>query len=323
MYSGLSVDSLLLGLVFAFVMDSLFADPSNRFHPVAHLGRYIAYLEHLLNKKGIAPFYSICLGGLLTLLVVCTSFGGAYLIMYFLMPSGVVAEGIVSGIFLFLSMAPQTLYRHAMRVLQALRRNDIGSARHYLSWIVGRDTKALGQDEIIRGVVETVAEGLLDGVLSPLFYFFLLGPIGAVVYRSINTMDSMLGHKEDKYLFFGRIPARLDDIFNFIPARIGAVLIVISAMLLGCDAKRAWHIWQRDGKRHPSPNSGHLEAAMAGALCVQLGGVNYYQGVPHDRETLGDKIESLKLFHILVSLRIMYVATGLMTVLGVFVLLSI
>ena len=182
------------------------------------------------------------------------------------------------------------------------------SARKRLSWIVGRDTENLDESEIARGTVETIAENTTDGVISPLFWFLLLGPVGAAFYRAGNTMDSMLGYKNDRYLFFGRFAARLDDVLNYIPARITFVLFVAAAALLRQDWKNAEKIGLRDAPKHPSPNGGYAEATVAGAMHVQLGGYNYYEGKPEFREYMGDPDTPLKAEHIKTSIYMMYAA---------------
>ena len=191
-------------------------------------------------------------------------------------------------------VASRDLDVEAGRVIGALERNNPEEARKRLSWIVGRDTAALDEPEMVRATVETVAENLSDGVIAPLFYLAIAGPVGMAVYKAINTLDSMVGHRNERYQEFGWASARIDDIANFIPSRLTAVLIWIAALLPGFNASRALRITLRDGGSQPSPNSGYPEAAFAGALGVQLGGVNYYQGVPSVKAVMGDAVVPLE-----------------------------
>ena len=183
------------------------------------------------------------------------------------------------------TLATRSLLDESGAVLDALECGDLETARHGLSMIVGRDTDSLDEPQILRAVIETVAESLCDGVIAPLFYLAIGGAPLALAYKAVNTLDSMIGHREAPYLYFGRTAARLDDAANFLPARITALAIVAAAV--PTDVHRAWTVFQRDGGKHPSPNAGQSEAAMAGALGVRLGGLNYYQGVPSPKPLLG------------------------------------
>lgn len=190
-------------------------------------------------------------------------------------------------------LALRGLDLEAARVVRELRRNDLEAARHMLSRIVGRDTEHLDESEILRATVETVAENLNDAVVAPLFYLAIAGPAGMAAYKAINTLDSMVGYRNDRYLDFGWASARVDDAANYVPARLSAVLVWIAALLLRYDPLRSFRVTVRDARRQPSPNSGYPEAAMAGALGIRLGGLNYYGGVPSRKEHLGDPVRPL------------------------------
>ena len=190
-------------------------------------------------------------------------------------------------------LAARDLDLQAGRVIRSLEHSNLLQARHNLSLIVGRDTATLNEPEIVRAVFETVAENLSDGVIAPLFYLALGGPLGMAIYKAINTLDSMVGHKNDRYLNFGWFSARADDIANFIPSRLTALAICTAALLPGFSARRALRVTLRDGYTQPSPNAGYPEAAFAGALGVQLGGLNFYQGHPSPKAFLGDPIVPL------------------------------
>ena len=182
-------------------------------------------------------------------------------------------------------------------------------ARFKVGWIVGRDTQRLDEREVTRATVETVAENIVDGIISPLVYFAIGGAPLAFLYRAVNTLDSMVGYKNDKYLYFGRVAARVDDVFNYVPARLTGVLLVIAAFLLGYNAKGAAKMIWRDAAKHPSPNSGIAEAGVAGALGVRLGGLNYYGGVASQRAYMGDEVNRLSAVYIQKTVYMMYVAT--------------
>ncbi|HJU04347.1 MAG TPA: adenosylcobinamide-phosphate synthase CbiB, partial [Nitrospiraceae bacterium] len=190
-------------------------------------------------------------------------------------------------------------------------------ARQAVSRIVGRDTDHLSEPEVVRATVETIAESTSDGVIAPLVYLVVGGPPLALAYKAINTLDSMIGHHDDRYRDFGWASARLDDAVNWLPARLTAVLFVVAAGLYTRTMRQAWHIMQRDGAKHPSPNSGRPEAAMAGALGVQLGGTNFYGGHRSVRSHLGDRIRSLNPVHITAALRLMAVASFMAVMLAV------
>ena len=182
-------------------------------------------------------------------------------------------------------------------------------ARFKVGWIVGRDTDNLTEGEATRATVETISENIVDGIISPLFYFFIGGLPLAVAYRAANTMDSMIGYKNDKYLFFGRAAALADDVWNYIPARLTGLMLVAAAFLLGLDWRGAWKIMRRDAAKHPSPNGGWTESTVAGALGVRLGGLNYYFGKPSFRTYMGDPVHALEANHISLAIRMMYTVT--------------
>ena len=195
---------------------------------------------------------------------------------------------------IFSLLAVRSLDDHAMAVIQCLRANDLVAARHAVAMIVGRDTATLDEPEITRAVFETLAESLNDGVIAPLFWLAIAGPVGMAVYKAVNTMDSMFGYKNEKYLQFGWAAARMDDLANLVPARLSALLVWVLALALPqLSAIRSIRMTFRDAHKQPSPNSGYPEAAVAGALGVRLGGVNYYRGVRSEKHFLGDPLQPL------------------------------
>ena len=208
-------------------------------------------------------------------------------------------------------LACRDLDVQASRVIEALRNGNLEEARQKLGSIVGRDTATLDEPEILRAVLETVAENLSDGVIAPLFYLAVAGPAAMAAYKAVNTLDSMAGYRNERYREFGWASARIDDVANFIPARLTAGLIWIAALLPGFNASRSFNVTMRDGAMQPSPNAGYPEAAFAGALGVQLGGLNFYGGVPSRKPFLGDPHVPLVRTHFRRTRVLLYVAEGL------------
>lgn len=222
-----------------------------------------------------------------------------------------IAGDAVSILLLYTCFAGCDLARHSRRVYKALAGGDLDAARHKLSMLVGRDTDRLDEPEVVRGAIESVAENMVDGVTAPLFFAILAGPVGAMLYKAVNTLDSTFGYKDERYIHFGWASARLDDVVNYIPARLTAPLIALSAAILGLRPLEALRILLRDGRLHESPNSGLSEAAVAGAMGVQLGGVNYYAGERSEHPLMGDLGQPLQRVHILRTNRLMLLTSCL------------
>jgi len=298
-------------LISAVILDLLVGDPRWFPHPVVYMGKLIAVLEKVLRRMvknemtgGIlllALTVSIAVGLALALLK------GAYAVSPYL--------GFTAAVLLSWScLAARSLHRESRLVADAMGRGDLAMARGYLSNIVGRDTEELDEPEIWRATVETVAENTSDGVIAPLFYLIIGGPVLAIAYKAVNTLDSMVGYRNERYLEFGRASARFDDLANFIPARLTGLLMVAAAPLFGLSAKTSWRIMGRDGRNHSSPNSGIPEAAVAGALGVRLGGTNLYAGRPVAKPTIGDAVRILSQESWFGAVRLMYGAEALMVV---------
>ena len=220
-------------------------------------------------------------------------------------------SSLVSAFLLSFTISPKSLAKAGREIYVLLARDDLAGARKRVGWIVGRDTEELDESEVARATVETIAENTVDGVIAPLFFFVIGGVPLAFLYRAANTMDSMIGYKNEKYLYFGKAAAKLDDVLNYIPARITAVLFIVSAWLLGFDSRNAMRMMQRDAAKHPSPNGGYAEATVAGALHIRLGGINSYFGKKSFRAYMGEAIERTAPKHIMESIRMMYTATVL------------
>jgi len=325
-------------LLLAVLLDLLIGDPRVSYHPVALIGKLISTWEGPLyrralaapprpegtQRQGIASAKRVA-GGLLVLGTVLPVWLLVYLCLTWLHRLSSSAGysslwnyiyWVVSALFLWATVSIRSLDRAAREIFSLLRRDDLPEARRRLSFIVGRDTERLDPGEIARATVETVAENISDGVIAPLFYFLVGGPALACAYRAINTLDSMVGYRSERYQDFGMVAARLDDVANFIPARLTLLLLVGGALLLGLDWRQAWRMSWRDGHKHPSPNSGYPEAAVAGALGVQLGGLNYYQGLPSLRARMGDPKMPLAPEHIETAIRMLYGSVAIFLVMA-------
>ena len=300
----------------ALVIDTIYGDPRSDWHPVVLIGKLISFYENKFYPEPKTSNGNMFLRGMVTVLLVLLTVGIITgLLVWLSVKGGILFYAAMGAVILYFTITPRALCRDGMEIYHLLKAGDIVAARKRLSWIVGRDTENLDESDIARGTVETIAENTTDGIISPLFWFLLFGPVGAMVYRAGNTMDSMLGYKNDRYLYFGRFAARLDDVLNYIPARITFLLFVASAAILKLDWKNAKKIGLRDAPKHPSPNGGYAEATVAGAMHVRLGGYNYYEGKPEFREYMGDPDTPLKADHIKQAIYMMYGATILFVVL--------
>lgn len=300
----------------AALLDFTVGDPPRLPHPVVWIGRLIATLENLLYRTGRSPLYQQLTGGLLVILVV----GAAYVLTWLLLLLAyrwLFWLGLALEVWLIsTTLAARCLAQAARQVLKPLRRGDLPAARRLLGYIVGRQTDGLPPAEIVRATVETVAENTSDGFVAPLFYALLGGAPLAMAYKAVNTLDSMLGYKNERYLYFGRIAARLDDLANFVPARLTGLLLVLAAWWSGRRAAAAWRTMRRDARRHPSPNSGYPEAAVAGALGVRLGGYNHYHGRVSFRPYLGEALCPLQPDQIRAAVDLMFLAAAEGVLLG-------
>ena len=298
---------LELQVMIAFGLDLLLGDPRWLPHPVKFIGHFAAALEsplrHAIPNARAAGIFAVLAVLLVTGLTTFFMIAGAT----HLHP---VAGEIASIVLLYTCFAGRDLAAHSGRVYQALANEDLPEARRSVAMMVGRDTAQLDEPEIVRGAVESVAENMVDGVTAPLFFAVLGGPVGAMLYKAVNTLDSTFGYKNERYLQFGWASARLDDAINYIPARLTARLVAATAPWLGLRALGAWRIFKRDGRKHPSPNSGLTEAAVAGALGVQLGGLNYYFGEASERQRMGDPEQPLGRVQILQANRLMLLTSA-------------
>lgn len=309
--------SPMIVAVVALLFDAMIGDPRSKFHPVVLMGKLISFLEKRLLRTEDSPLKKVCKGGVLVYAVVISvMLIGVGIELLTREISNLAAQIFIQALVLSFMISPKSLAREGYGIYLLLEHDELDYARKKVSWIVGRDTENLNEAEVTRATVETVSENTVDGIISPLFFFAIGGIPLAMFYRAVNTMDSMIGYKSEKYFFFGQIAAKLDDVANYIPARITGLLFVCSAFLLQLDYKNAFAMMKRDAKKHPSPNGGWAEATVAGALNVRLGGTNYYFGEPHFRAYMGEPNESLEASHILGAIRLMYTATILFLIIA-------
>ena len=290
-------------VMFAVALDLLLGDPRWLPHPVVGIGRLISALEKVLRRL----FRNERLGGALLLISVVGTTGLlAYLLLKGAYAVNTYLGAALAAILAWTCLAARSLHRESSLAADRLIAGDLEGARHYLSRIVGRDTDDLDEQEIWRALVETVAENSSDGIIAPLFYLMIGGPVLGLAYKAVNTLDSMVGYKNERYLEFGWASARFDDLANWLPARLTGLLMVGIAPLVGLSGKDALRVMVRDGRNHSSPNSGIPEAATAGALGVRLGGTNRYFGQPVEKPTIGDPLQELSRESYQGAIRLMY-----------------
>ncbi len=279
----------ILAVVLGFVLDLLIGDPHWLYHPIRLVGALISALEKLLrgvfpkNKNG-----ELTAGVFLLALTAGITTGCAWGLLYLAGRIHPWVRFALETVMCYQLLATKALKDETMKVYTALSRGDLKQARYAVSMVVGRDTEVLDETGVTKAAVETVAENASDGVIAPLLFLAIGGAPLGFFYKAVNTMDSMVGYKNDKYLYFGRAAARFDDVLNYIPARLSGALMSAAASFCGLDAGNAWKIFLRDRRNHSSPNSAHTEAAAAGALHIQLAGNAYYFGKLYEKPTIGD-----------------------------------
>ena len=300
---------ILCVCLIGMILDWIFGDPVWLYHPVRIIGKWISFLEKILRKfagdqEGNEKKLLIA-GGILWILVILASAAVPMGILYLAEKFSPCAAFVLECFWCYQLLAARSLGKESKKVYKKLIQDDLPGARLAVSMIVGRDTENLTVEGVTKAAVETVAENTNDGVFAPLIYMLIGGPILGFVYKAVNTMDSMLGYKNEKYLYFGRVAAKMDDVAGFIPARISALLMILASCLLGMDGKNALWIWKRDQRKHASPNAAQTEAVCAGALQVQLAGDAWYFGKKHEKDTIGDPIRDIEPRDILRSEKLM------------------
>ena len=296
----------LAACVTGFILDFISGDPAWIYHPVRIIGKGIELGERLLRRIS-GEKHLTAAGAVLWLMIAGLSFLfplGILLLAWKIHPGLCFA---LESFWCFQILAARSLCRESGKVYDRLQENDLPGARRAVSMIVGRDTESLTEEGVTKAAVETVAENTSDGVTAPLIYLMIGGAPLGFLYKAVNTMDSMLGYKNDRYLYFGRVPAGMDDIFNYIPARLTALLMIAAAYLTGLDGKNAWKIYRRDRKKHASPNAAQTESVCAGALRVQLAGDAVYFGKLYKKEFIGDSLRPIEPQDIRRTQRLMYV----------------
>lgn len=297
---------ILLACTAGFLLDLCIGDPVWLYHPVRLIGAMITFLENVIRKVCAAEKTLRIGGGILWTIVLLLS----GLIPFLLLR----AAGWIHPVFRFgletfwcmQILATKSLKTESMKVYECLKQQDLPGARQAVSMIVGRDTQNLDECGVAKAAVETVAENTSDGVVAPLLFLLLGGAPLGFAYKAVNTMDSMLGYKDEKYRSIGFVPAKMDDAVNFIPARISALLMIAAAWILRMDAKHAWRIFCRDRYKHASPNSAQTESVCAGALRIQLAGDAYYFGKLYHKETIGDALRPVENADIAAANKLMY-----------------
>lgn len=302
-------------IIIGFLLDCLLGDPHGITHPVQRIGKLIQFIEKRCRSftKGNEKRELIA-GGILLVLTVGVTYSVIWLLLLvanFIHPW---LKIVVETIFIYQILASRSLATETMKVYKKLKEGNLLGARKAISYLVGRDTESLTEEEIAKAAVETIAENTSDGVIAPLFFIALGGAPLGMAYKAINTLDSMVGYRNEEYEYLGKYSAKCDDIVNFIPARISAVLLVASAVFFGYDGKNAMSIYARDRYEHLSPNSAQTEAVVAGALNIQLGGTHNYFGKPVEKPTIGDNTRKVQFEDIKRTNQMMYGATILMII---------
>ena len=296
----------MLSYTIGLVLDFIIGDPNNPFHPVRIIGALGIKLENITRRV----FKNLKISGFVTWLgVILITFLVNSLIVRLAFSISNIFGIIIEGILLYFCISFKGLKVEGLKVIKVLESGDIEGARKQLSYIVGRDTEALDEEGIIRAVIETVAENTSDGIIAPLLFGALGGAPLAMTYKAVNTCDSMFGYKNDKYIDFGLVSAKMDDLFNYIPARLTGYLVIFAAFILGLDYKNSYRIYKRDRYNHTSPNSAHPESAVAGALGIRLGGANYYFGKIVEKPTIGDKNKVIEISDLYKTNNILLVVT--------------
>ncbi|MDO5538485.1 MAG: adenosylcobinamide-phosphate synthase CbiB [Eubacteriales bacterium] len=291
----------LLALLIGFLIDLILGDPRWLYHPIRLVGNLISLLEGILRRifgipagEGKSPKKEFAAGVILAVLVILVSAGVPLILLVLAQWVHPYLRLVLESIWCWQLLAARSLRDESMKVFDRLKDDDLEGSRHAVSMIVGRDTQRLDKTGVAKAAVETVAENASDGVIAPMFYMMIGGAVLGFFYKAINTMDSMVGYKNDRYLYFGRFAAKLDDAANFVPARLCALFMIAASFLCRMDGKNAWKIFKRDRFNHASPNSAQTEAVMAGALEIQLAGDAWYFGELHKKKTIGDNIRPVE-----------------------------
>jgi len=306
----LYVEMLLCG----FALDLILADPPSWPHPVKLIGKLIAFLTWLFNRDSIPSWLKQILGAFIWIITVGLSFGSVLIIMWVitLFSDNTQVVSIIQFIFgsyiSYTCLSVKGLADAAKSIVDCLKADDLTAARKQVGMIVGRDTETLTKEEVCKATIETVAENTCDGVIAPMIYLAIGGPALGILYKAVNTLDSMIGYKDKKYADIGKVSALLDDVFNYIPARVTWLVLLLAVKVLGYDFKDAFEVGRKDRENHSSPNSGFSESVVAGALDLTLGGPHTYFGKPVPKPFIGNGSQTASYQEILKTNRILYVS---------------
>lgn len=314
----------LLSVLAGFLIDCILGDPHWLPHPVVLIGKLISFSEKTLRRAFPKTDRGAFAAGLLTaILVPLLSAGVSFGILFGLYKLSPWAYFAVSSIMCWQCFAARCLQKEANKVVKALETDGLEAGRKQIAMLVGRDTERLSEEQVLKAAVETVAENASDGVIAPMLFMVLFGAVGGFFYKAVNTMDSMIGYKNERYLYFGRAAAKLDDVVNYIPARLSALAMITICPLLKLDGKNAFRIWRRDRRKHASPNSAQTESVAAGALHIELAGPASYFGKRVEKPTIGDPDRPIERADVKRTAGLMYGASVLLLVLFEAILLPL
>lgn len=305
-------------LVTSYISDLVFGDPEWLPHPARLMGKLISSLDNLLKRRNDVWIDRIK-GAILSITVIGSSALISYALLKFSMKANPYLGAVIWVYLAYTTISVRDLHVKTGAVYKGLASGSLERARRELAKIVGRDTKDLDKDRVARAAIESIAESTNDGIIAPLFYLFLGGPVLAIAYKAVSTLDSMIGYKNEKYTHVGWFSAKLDDAANYVPARIAGFLIALSSFFCGKDAVRSFKVLVRDGRKHPSPNSGLPEAAMAGALGIRLGGASYYGGELHEKPYIGGDEKPMEISFINEAMLISFISSLIMLSSGVII----
>ena len=301
----------LCALILGYLLDLAIGDPHFLWHPIRAVGALIDKSEKMLRKVFPRTEKGELWGGAcLVLIVAGITTGAAALLLAAAQWVSPWLRLALETVMCYQILATRALRDESMKVYDALKTGTLQDGRKAVSMIVGRDTDRLDEEGVTKAAVETVAENTSDGVIAPMLYMVIGGAVLGFFYKAVNTMDSMVGYQNDRYLYFGRVAAKFDDVVNYIPARISAWLMILASFLCGLNGKKAYQIYKRDRYNHASPNSAHTEAVMAGALGVQLAGDAWYFGVLHKKKTIGDPDRPVSVEDIVLANRLLYMTAA-------------
>lgn len=318
---------LTVPMILGYILDLIIGDPYSFPHPIRFIGILIDKTEKVLRKIFPKNKNSEIIAGLELVVIVCfISFLIPLMLLAIALQINFILALIIETVMCYQILSIKALKDESMKVYYALNKDEtvtneerINKGRRAVSMIVGRDTECLDEEGIVKATVETIAENTSDGTVAPMFFMALGGAPLGFLYKAVNTMDSMVGYKNDKYINFGKCAAKLDDIFNFIPARLAAIFMVVGAMIIKLDYKNAYRIFKRDRFNHASPNSAQTESVCAGALNIQLAGNAYYFGKLYEKKTIGDFIRKIQVEDIILTNKLLYISSLVSLIVFVFV----